>query len=457
MTLAGGVEAFVQKHERAVYYAVLVVAVAAVSCGGASMRRLGEETPPLLKAHWRTLSTALALGVGCAFQMRGLSPELRARLVERRTLLVLLGSGLALGAHFGFWVWSLDHTSLAHSLLLVTSHPLVVVVLMLITGPRPHWVETVGVGIGLCGAGVMLLDSASGDGNVTLVGDGAAFLGAVAIVGYLYAGRHLRAWMPLFIYAFPVTFIASLSLFLASAAFDGLVWGGLGARALFGWLAWDVRLPVILFIVAVPGLLGHTGINTTLRHVPALTVSMAITTEPVWGTLLGLAIGVAETPGKWTWVGGPINLFGTALTVYGSHLRAKRAAVDEACAAKEAAEEAARGDLPSPHEAEQANRPHVTSSTIGAPSSAASLLASSSSAALIDVASGLSSASLPPAAAHHRRWEFGEDDAENGEAGGAATSTSPRDPVVEFDIDVENEADEAEEVSLRRAPLSGDA
>ena len=49
------------------------------------------------------------------------------RLRWRKQWLGLFVSGAFLAVHFMSWVWGIDHTSLAHSLLWVSSHPLVVV------------------------------------------------------------------------------------------------------------------------------------------------------------------------------------------------------------------------------------------------------------------------------------------------------------------------------------------
>ena len=130
--------------------------------------------------------------------------------IRHGTLMILIGSGIALAIHFAAWTWSLDHTSLAHSLLFVTSHPLVIVCAMALIRGRLDWMLIGGAALGFSGAALALLDS-SPSGEVTYAGDAAAFLGAVAGAAYLGAGRVLRSTggMPLFIYAFPVTLIAA--------------------------------------------------------------------------------------------------------------------------------------------------------------------------------------------------------------------------------------------------------
>ena len=59
--------------------------------------------------------------------------------------------------------------------------------------------------------------------EVTLMGDFAAFLGAVTIVGYILVGRELRSnrGMPIFVYAFPVTMGAGIWCPLGHCLFEG--------------------------------------------------------------------------------------------------------------------------------------------------------------------------------------------------------------------------------------------
>ena len=47
---------------------------------------------------------------------------------------------------------------------------------------------------------------------MTVLGDALAFGGAVFVVGYIVVGRMLRTWLPIFLYAYPVTLIAAVLL-----------------------------------------------------------------------------------------------------------------------------------------------------------------------------------------------------------------------------------------------------
>ena len=223
-------------------------------------------------------------------------------------MLIILGSGVALAAHFGTWVTSLDHTSLAHSLLFVTSHPIIIVIGTALLVRRPHKLETIGALIGLFGAAITLLD-AKNDGNVTLWGDMLAFAGAVTVVGYIVAGRILREWMPVFVYAVPVTFIGGILLIPISILM------GEETSAL-GWIESDL-LSWFILLAFLAGIVGHTGLNACLRWLPPLTISFAVTLEPIIGAFIGWFFFSEAIPSFWTWMGGSILIVGILFVIKG--------------------------------------------------------------------------------------------------------------------------------------------
>ncbi len=296
-------------------WVLLGAAVLAVSSAG-PVFQLIDEVQPLLRASWRLQLTAALLAPLAMWQYRGMADETRGRLKDSKVWGIIVGSGLCLWIHFGSWVWSLDHTSLTHSLLFVTSHPLVIVVGLWLLKRPTNRQQTLGAVLGFLGAAVVLMGISS-EGEVTLAGDAAAFLGAVAIVGYLAAGRVLREWMPLFVYAFPVTLIAAVMLALSAVWLEGAAWGTIpAASAVLGWssLVW---LPYIAYLALGPGMVGHTGINAVLRWFPPLVISIAVVLEPLIGSLLGWILGTTSVPGIWTWLGGPLLIAGVLLVSLG--------------------------------------------------------------------------------------------------------------------------------------------
>ena len=99
----------------------------------------------------------------------------------------------------------------------------------------------------------MVLDAQASDTPVTIEGDAVAFLGAVAIVVYLAVGRVMREWMPLFLYAFPVTFTSAVVSFAASAGMEGSTVLGQDGASLFGWFFDTEWLLLVLYQGFGPG------------------------------------------------------------------------------------------------------------------------------------------------------------------------------------------------------------
>ena len=93
-----------------------------------------------------------------------------------------------------------------------------------------------------------------------------SILGAIFVVGYIVSGRVLRKWMPIFIYAFPVTLIGAIILIPASYFFEHEF---SDLEQLDGFK----RLLTVVSPCVNCGLLSHTGLNTCLRYMPPLVVS----------------------------------------------------------------------------------------------------------------------------------------------------------------------------------------
>ena len=165
------------KEPPAAAWLILAVAVIAVSSAGIVLQQM-SEVPPILRASWRMQGTALILLPGFLYQLyRNSDFEL-----NRNDAQLILASSLFLAVHFGSWVWSLDNTSLVHSLLFVNTHPLVVVAVMPFLGEVVRRGHIRGVVLGFGGATISLMDLGDG-GQVSLVGDFAAFVGEVTVVG----------------------------------------------------------------------------------------------------------------------------------------------------------------------------------------------------------------------------------------------------------------------------------
>lgn len=161
----------------------------------------------------------------------------------------------------------------------------------------PTLLEFSGTLLGFAGAALLVLKSnqdipAEKEVPVSMEGDFSAFLGALTFVLLLDAGSSLRQWMPLFIYTFPVTLIASLSLGFASLAMEGTSLVGLSETSWFGWASGGPGFYFSLGGAAVAGMMGHLLCYLALQHITPLVVSIVCLSEPLIGSFFGWLVAV---------------------------------------------------------------------------------------------------------------------------------------------------------------------
>lgn len=278
--------------------ASLAVAVAAISTAAILIRLSGA--PSLVLAFYR-LAIATALLAPVAFLHRG-SREALAGL-SRRDGVRLAGVGLVLALHFAVWFESLDHTTVAASVVLVTLHPVFVGLASdRIYGEGLGRIGWIGVVVALGGGFVITAaDARLSLGNAW--GDLLALVGAVAMAAYLLAGRGYRKRLPLLAYVVPVYAASAVGLGLAS-------WG-----AGHAFLGYGLReYGIFLALAVVPMILGHTLLNYALGYVSAPVVATTVLGEPIGSSLLAWLI-LAEVPPWLTALGGAIVLGGIGLVV----------------------------------------------------------------------------------------------------------------------------------------------
>jgi drug/metabolite transporter (DMT)-like permease len=268
---------------------VLGIGVGAVSTAAVLIRE--ADAPTLVIAVYRLGLASLPLLLIAAATGQATRPT------SRRWAGLTLLAGAFLALHIGFWIASLKETSVATSVVLVSSQPLLVGVASgPLLGERPAAAVWLGIAVAAAGALVMVGDDL-GAGGDTLLGDLYALLGAVFAAAYILAGRGLRGsgWLP---YVTRVYTTAALIL-LAAVGVAGAPLTGYGGTTYV----------YFVLIALVPQLIGHSAINRSLGYLPAATVAVAILGEPVGATMLA-AIILHETPTALEAVGGLLVLTG---------------------------------------------------------------------------------------------------------------------------------------------------
>ena len=290
----------------------LTVAVGAVSTA-ASAFLLARDVPPALLAGWRLFLVTLLLAPLSYARWRSADAKLRQRWKD--SLHLMGASGLALAGHFGSFVASTQRTALTHSLLLVSATPVVLAAWSFVKRQPLSRGELVGTAASVVG-GAVLVSDARDDKTVTLVGDLCALAGAVFFAVYLSLGQSVRAWCPLFLYTLIVNGTAAIALLLCAALFEGATLFGAGKQGLFGFLTVGRYAGVTVYLAVVAGIIGHTSFNAILEYISPLVITVALTSEPLFGSLMGAALGVATPPHLLAYIGGAILLASTLLVVY---------------------------------------------------------------------------------------------------------------------------------------------
>src|SRR2546427_5388187 len=130
----------------------------------------------------------------------------------------MMGVGAILATHFTLWIGSLKlegvSVSVASSVILVTSHPLMVGLLShFVLKERLNAWMALGIGLGFSGVVVIAFADSSAR-SASLVGDLLAFLGGVAAGFYFLAGPRPRQRVPPIAYALVVYVTATRVPFL---------------------------------------------------------------------------------------------------------------------------------------------------------------------------------------------------------------------------------------------------
>ena len=282
-----------QAHTRKLYLG-LAIGVVAVSFAAIFIRL--AEAPSLVIASYRmTIAAAVMIGLAAGSWIRNGFQSVSG-LTKRDLPLVLLSSA-SLSVHFWTWILSLEYTSVASSVVLVTTSPFLVAIASRVFFAEPIYKATfAGIAVGVAGGVILAVGDAGGESEV--FGDLLAFAGAVAIVGYMLAGRRLRRHVPALSYNSAVYSVTAVILLIA-AILAGDPFTGYTPQT-YLWL---------VMVALVPQVVGHSLLNWSLAHVTATAVAIAVMAEPVMATVAAVII-LGEAPPLTSVIGGGLILSG---------------------------------------------------------------------------------------------------------------------------------------------------
>jgi drug/metabolite transporter (DMT)-like permease len=277
-------------------YLGVALGVTTVSSAAILIRLAQAEIHSLTVAAWRlTLATLFLTPVVLATRRSEL------RQLTRREWGSAFLSGLLLALHFATWITSLAYTSVAASVVLVSTTPIFVGVASGLLLREPLARDMFSALVIVTRGGVLIGLGDLGQGVHQLWGDVLALIGAAGAAGYFLIGRRLRARLSLLAYVFPVYGTAAVTLMLV------MLLSGLPRFPSYPqtWL-W------LLLMALGPQILGHSSLNWALRYLSATYVAIATLVEPIGSTLLAWWL-LGERPSLWTVAGGTLIIAGVAL------------------------------------------------------------------------------------------------------------------------------------------------
>jgi len=302
------------KHPPIPPFVAILFGILAVSTASIFIRFAQSEASSLVIAAWRlTIASVILVPVAASTHKRELTS------LSRVELLLALLSGIFLALHFATWITSLQYTTVASSVVLVSTIPLWVALLSPFTIKEPiRRAVLIGLILALVGGAVVgISDSCSISASRVVcpslinfmhgqafLGDILAVCGAIAGAGYLLIGRKLRSKMSLVSYISLVYGMASIVLVVIMLSARENPFGF--SPQIYLWL---------ILLALIPQLIGHSTFNWALGYLSAAYVSITLLGEPIGSTILAYFI-LREKPT-------PIKLIGGLLILVGIYIASR--------------------------------------------------------------------------------------------------------------------------------------
>lgn len=298
------------------YLGIAFFGVAAASTAAIFIRYAQAFTDSLTIAAYRMgIATLILLPIIL------LKHNQELKTITRNDLLKGLLAGAFLAAHFATWITSLEMTSVAVSVLMVTTTPIWVALFSpLFLKETLEKKAVFGLVVAVVGMTVVVLGescswqsrgfscqfAAADNSDSIVLGNILAWIGALCAAGYLMVGRSVRKKVSLMPYTFMVYGTAALILFLL-LGFRGQMLSSPPPPEAFLWL---------LLLAVIPQLLGHSSLNYVIQYLPATMISTMLLTEPLMSGWMAYIL-FGERPGLKTLIGAILILSGIGFIISG--------------------------------------------------------------------------------------------------------------------------------------------
>lgn len=290
-----------QPYSKLKVYGILAVGLSTFGIAPVLVK-FATDYSALLLVTIRTLGAFLMLVPLYLYQKQSKKYDVKAVGNESKWMAM---AGIALGLHFTLWTSSLFFTSVASASVLVTIHPI-----MLIIAERAlfkmKFAPTVWIGVFVAFSGSVLLGYSDYSSESTfanpVLGNAMAFAAAAIFAVYFLIGRKVRqnrSWLG---YVFPVYGYAAATCLVILLVVEGV--------------PTNIEPTVLWVGIALaigPQLMGHGSLNYAVKFVSPTLLSTLILTEPIFATILAFFI-IGELPAALSFLAIFITLIGVMLT-----------------------------------------------------------------------------------------------------------------------------------------------
>lgn len=258
----------------------LFLAIGMISFGFAPIfvKLKPDFVSPITLAAYRTVFAALLL-----FPFWLWKERLSIKKLKKQQLKLMAISGMFLGLHFILWISSLSYTSVASASVLVTIHPVIIILVEKFLFER-HYPLSAWLGVFVAFLGVAWLSWL--DASVesvfpnAVVGNLLAFSAAMVFVVYFFLGERVRknhdfTWLG---YVFPLYFFSAIMcvLFLLLSVPEQ----GIELDSKFLWVS--------LALAIGPQIMGHGSLNYAVKYIQPTLLSSLILFEPAISALMAV-------------------------------------------------------------------------------------------------------------------------------------------------------------------------
>ncbi len=302
------------QNQTIIPFIVLGIGVLSASTGAIFIRFAQNElVSPLVIAFYRMLFATILLLPWIILKYLTFFNQ-----ISKRDGFFLGLNGLFLALHFAAWITSIGLTSIASSVVLVSTTPIwVVLASRFLFHEKISLGVIIGMVISIIGGIIVSFAENCLITNIGLacsnftkesvdipLGNLLAVIGAIMAATYLLLGRNLRRSIPLVPYTFFVYGFAALFLLIFVVITEVRSISYIPGSA----IVWLILLAII------PQTMGHTSFNFALGHLSSVYVSIALLGEPIASTILGIII-FDEIPNPIKVIGALLILVGLGLVI----------------------------------------------------------------------------------------------------------------------------------------------